>query len=61
GLESGSGAGRAAGRRGAPPSASPELPLFEENPVLQALKLLNPETMTPIEALQALNALKKRL
>jgi DNA mismatch repair protein MutS len=37
----------------------PELPLFEENPVLKTLKMLNPETMTPIEALQALNSLKK--
>ena len=40
---------------------SPELPLFEENPVLRTLKLLNPETMTPLEALQALNALKKKI
>jgi DNA mismatch repair protein MutS len=37
----------------------PELPLFEENPVLRTLKLINPETMTPIEALQALSAMKK--
>jgi DNA mismatch repair protein MutS len=42
-------------------AAPPELPLFEENPVLRTLKLINPETMTPIEALQALNALKKQL
>ncbi|MDD5302701.1 MAG: DNA mismatch repair protein MutS [Elusimicrobia bacterium] len=40
---------------------TPELPLFEENPILRTLKLINPETMTPIEALQALNALKKQL
>ena len=39
----------------------PELPLFEENPVLKTLKMLNPETMTPIEALQALNSLKKSI
>jgi len=37
----------------------PELPLFEENPILRTLKLMNPETMTPIEALQALSAMKK--
>ncbi len=40
---------------------SSELPLFEENPVLRTLKLINPETLTPIEALQALSALKKQL
>ncbi len=38
-----------------------ELQLFEEDPVLRTLKLLKPETMTPIEALQALIALKKKL
>ncbi len=43
-------------RSGAP---EPELPLFEENPVLRTIKMLNPETMTPLEALQALNSLKK--
>jgi DNA mismatch repair protein MutS len=61
GLEQESASGRLAAKvagDGAPP---PELPLFEENPVLRTLKLLNPETMTPIEALQALNALKKNL
>ncbi len=42
-------------------TADPELPLFEENPVLQALRLLNPDSMTPIEALAALSELKKRL
>jgi len=45
----------------ATPAAAPELPLFEENPVLQALRLLNPDAMTPIEALSALSALKKKL
>ena len=40
---------------------SPELPLFEENPVLRSLKLLNPDALTPIEALQALSALKNQL
>ncbi|MDX6770709.1 MAG: DNA mismatch repair protein MutS [Elusimicrobiota bacterium] len=48
----------AAVRPGAP---EPELPLFEENPVLKTLKMLNPETLTPLEALQALNSLKKLL
>jgi DNA mismatch repair protein MutS len=58
-LENKSAAGRLS--PDAAPTASPELPLFEENPVLRALKLLNPDTMTPIEALQALVGLKKRL
>jgi len=60
GLENESASGRLAGRASGE-TASPELPLFEENPVLRTLKLLNPETMTPIEALQALNALKKNI
>jgi DNA mismatch repair protein MutS len=62
GLENESGSGRLNSRviREETP-APPELPLFEENPVLRTLKLINPETMTPIEALQALNALKKQL
>ena len=42
-------------------AAVQELPLVDENPVLRALRLLNPETMTPIDALQTLNALKKQL
>ncbi len=58
-LENESASGRLAGR-GCGGSAPMELPLFEENPVLRTLKLLNPETMTPLEALQALNALKKK-
>jgi DNA mismatch repair protein MutS len=61
-LENESASGRLAGRGPKDAaSASMELPLFEENPVLQTLKLLNPETMTPLDALQALNALKKKL
>ncbi|OGR94460.1 MAG: DNA mismatch repair protein MutS [Elusimicrobia bacterium RBG_16_66_12] len=60
GLENESASGRLAGKTARRDSPM-ELPLFEENPVLQTLKLLNPETMTPIEALQALNALKKKL
>ena len=60
-LENESASGRLAGRtaKDAAPAPAPELPLFEENPVLKTLKLLNPETMTPLEALQALNSLKK--
>jgi len=59
GLENESASGRLTGRAGGAPE--PELPLFEENPVLQTLKLLNPDTMTPIDALQALIALKKKI
>ncbi len=62
GLENESGAGRLNSRVvREETSAPPELPLFEENPVLRTLRLINPETMTPIEALQTLNALKKQL
>jgi len=60
GLENESASGRLAGKS-ARQAAPLELSLFEENPVLQTLKLLNPETMTPIEALQALSALKKKI
>ena len=49
-------------RKVTPGGAAPqELPLFEENPVLRALKMLNPDTMTPLDALQALIGLKKQL
>ena len=53
----------AAGRLGAAaePSASPELPLFEDHSVLQALRLLNPDSLSPLEALQTLIALKKKV
>ena len=60
GLETESASGRLATKT-AGPNAAPELPIFEENLVLQTLKLLNPDTMTPVDALQALVALKKRL
>lgn len=60
GLENDSASGRLAARE-TKAAAAPELPLFEENPVLQTLRLLNPETMTPLEALSALSELKKRL
>ncbi len=42
-------------------SVSDELPMFEENPVLRMLRLINPDTLTPLEALQALNTMKKQL
>ena len=42
-------------------AGAPELPLFEDNPVLQALRLLDLDGMTPLEALGALAALKKKL
>ena len=58
-LENESASGRIAG---APAQgAEPELPIFEENPVLHALRLLNPESMTPLEAIAAITALKKKL
>ncbi|NNN06834.1 MAG: DNA mismatch repair protein MutS, partial [Elusimicrobia bacterium] len=60
GLENESASGRLAAH-GAGAAPEPELPLFEENPVLHTLKLLNPDTMTPLEALSALVALKKKL
>jgi DNA mismatch repair protein MutS len=54
--------------RGAPAPAAPDgerqLPLFAPaapHPVLQALAQLEPDAMTPLEALQALHALRKRL
>jgi DNA mismatch repair protein MutS len=59
-LENESASGRLAGKS-AGEAPAPELPLFEENPVLRTLKLLNPDTMTPIDALSALVALKKKL
>ena len=55
--------------RSAPPSAKPEgpsqaqpnLPLFEEHPVLHELRLLNHNDLTPMEALKRLAEWKKRL
>ncbi|MBI5208634.1 MAG: DNA mismatch repair protein MutS [Elusimicrobia bacterium] len=48
---------------GQPPSyqEAPQLPIFEENPILHALRLINPDSMTPLEALSALAELKKKL
>jgi DNA mismatch repair protein MutS len=61
-LENESASGRLAGtQKLSKDSQPPELPLFEENPVLQALRLINPEAMTPLEALSALAELKKKL
>ena len=61
GLETESASGRLAAKTAGESAPPPELPLFEENPVLQTLKLLNPDTMTPVDALQALVALKKKI
>jgi DNA mismatch repair protein MutS len=61
GLEEESASGRLAAKVAGDDAPPPELPLFEENPILRTLNLLNPETMTPIEALQALIALKKKI
>jgi DNA mismatch repair protein MutS len=61
GLEEESASGRLAAKVAGDDAPPPELPLFEENPILRTLKLLNPDTMTPIEALQALVALKKKI
>ena len=59
-LENESASGRIAGV--APQgSSAPELPLFSEHPALEALRLLNPDEMTPLEAIAALSALKKKL
>ncbi|MDE2039010.1 MAG: DNA mismatch repair protein MutS [Elusimicrobia bacterium] len=58
GLERRSAADGLGGRQAAP---APELPLFEEHPVLQALRLLDCDALSPLEALQALTGLKKKL
>ena len=60
-LENEAASGRLAGAPERSAAADPVLPLFDENPVLRALRLLNPEAMTPLEALEALAALKKKL
>ncbi len=61
GLENESASGRLAAKTAGEDAPPMELPLFETDPVLQTLKLLNPDTMTPIDALQALIALKKKI
>jgi DNA mismatch repair protein MutS len=61
GLENESASGRLAGTETRRQPDSPELPLFEDNPALQTLRLLDPQTMTPLEAIEALVALKKKL
>ncbi len=61
GLENESASGRLAARVAKEEAPPPELPLFEEDPILRTLKLMNPDNMTPVEALQALVALKKKL
>lgn len=53
----------AAGRLSKTPASetTPELPLFEDHVVLHALRLLDTDSMTPLEALKALNELKKKV
>jgi DNA mismatch repair protein MutS len=60
-LENESASGRLSEKPRAEPGAAPELPLFDDDPVLHALRLLNPEAMTPLEAIAALTTLKKKL
>ena len=60
-LENESASGRLSGSPAQPSGGDPELPLFDDNPVLYALRLLDPESMTPLEALETLAALKKKL
>ncbi|MBI4676363.1 MAG: DNA mismatch repair protein MutS [Elusimicrobia bacterium] len=43
------------------PGEEPTLPMFDEHPVLHALRLVNPDSMTPLEGLCALSELKKKL
>ena len=59
GLETQSAHGRMSGVQLERPE--PELPLFEDNPVLSALRMINTDNMTPLDALSALVALKKKL
>ncbi|MFA6317608.1 MAG: DNA mismatch repair protein MutS [Elusimicrobiota bacterium] len=59
-LENESASREPSGSEGAGGGA-PQLPMFDENPVLQTLRLLNPDSMTPLEALAALTELKKKL
>jgi len=42
-------------------SDQPSLPLFDENPVLQELRLLNPNDLTPLQALEKVAEWKKKL
>lgn len=42
-------------------AAEPELPLFEENPVLHELRLLDVNGLTPVEALQKVAEWKKKI
>ena len=60
-LENKSASGRLPGTTAGAVEESPELPLFEEHPVLDALRLLDPNSLTPLEALSTLTALKKKL
>ncbi len=59
-LELESSSGRISASLRQPPGPA-ELPLFEDHPVLQAVRLLDTDHLTPIDALSALAALKKKL
>ena len=59
-LEEESASGRLSGADRAP-DAELTLPMFEEHPVLHALRLLDCERMTPLDGLSALAELKKKL
>ncbi|HAH07585.1 MAG TPA: DNA mismatch repair protein MutS [Elusimicrobia bacterium] len=61
GLENEARTAPSSGSAAAEPSAEPTLPLFDENPVLHELRLLNPNELTPIEALNKLWELKRKL
>ncbi len=57
-LENASAVGRVAQ---APARELPELPIFEGHPVLRSLRLLDPESMTPLDAHRILVELQKAL
>ncbi|MHB2026280.1 MAG: DNA mismatch repair protein MutS [Elusimicrobiota bacterium] len=56
-LESESASGRISGSER--PASEEQLPLFNHRSIIETLRLLNPERMTPMEALAALVELKK--
>ena len=60
-LENEAASGRLDGSAKKPSGADQELPLFDEHPVLHALRLLDPQQLTPLDALNALSELKKKL
>lgn len=60
-LENEAASGRLDGSARRPAQGEPELPLFDEHPVLHALRLLDVQQLTPLDALNALSELKKKL